>query len=200
MRSRRISRLARICGISIVGGASSAILSSWFIVLLVPKPGLSRTKSLDGNVQWPVRVPADWPGSAMGRASREMAGWRFGRWQTSDVHDVIITDSGWPVPSLRTIELLSWTATSAMNRRVGFPLPASMAANSERGLLPVVPVWPAFAANVAIHATFWMALGCIVNWSRRQCRARRGCCPDCAYDLAPHMRRCPECGRFLSEP
>jgi hypothetical protein len=59
--------------------------------------------------------------------------------------------------------------------------------------LPLLPLWPGFAINVAFYATLSWLLAFAPSTIRRIIRARRNRCPTCAYDTRG-LDTCPECG------
>ncbi|MEO1007691.1 MAG: hypothetical protein AAFX79_03945 [Planctomycetota bacterium] len=63
--------------------------------------------------------------------------------------------------------------------------------------IPLVPVWPGFAANTlcfaGVIATLWAT-----PWIIRRGLRRRGRCHGCGYD-ARDLPACPECGRPSNE-
>jgi hypothetical protein len=67
---------------------------------------------------------------------------------------------------------------------------------TEARILPVRPIWPGFAINIALFTMMWLASLMVVTTVRSTARRRRGRCPRCGYDLRYRVRRaCPECGR-----
>jgi hypothetical protein len=59
--------------------------------------------------------------------------------------------------------------------------------------LPLMPLWPGFAIDVALHAVLSWLL-CFAPFTlRRVLRARRGRCLGCGYDMRG-LDACPECG------
>jgi hypothetical protein len=67
---------------------------------------------------------------------------------------------------------------------------------TEARVLPVRPIWPGFAIDIALFTMAWLASFVVVTTVRSTARRRRGRCPRCGYDLR-HLERaaCPECGR-----
>ncbi len=61
---------------------------------------------------------------------------------------------------------------------------------------PLRPIWPGFAINTLVHATFlWLLIpGPFVL--RRFIRVRRGLCPACAYPMG-ESHVCSECGNAV---
>ena len=60
-------------------------------------------------------------------------------------------------------------------------------------LLPLTPLWPAFALNTLLYATLTWLLSCALLALRRFRRIRRGLCPTCAYPTG-ESSVCSECG------
>jgi len=66
-------------------------------------------------------------------------------------------------------------------------------------LLPLLPIVPGLAVNVAFWTGAWMMLIAPLIHLRGIRRGRRGLCPDCKYDLRGCASdRCPECGRSIA--
>lgn len=62
-------------------------------------------------------------------------------------------------------------------------------------LVPWHPVLPGLILGAFVYAVPPALVGWIIGRARRAHRRRRGCCPECAYDLlGDFTRRCPECG------
>lgn len=105
---------------------------------------------------------------------------------------------GWPMPALTCS--IHWV-TQVRNADIiyavhgGVQLPRD--ANFEPRALPLTPVWPGFAVDVAL----WSAVGFVLTGGcgalRRLRRRRRGQCLCCGYLLTglPRGHACPECGR-----
>jgi hypothetical protein len=66
---------------------------------------------------------------------------------------------------------------------------------TEARVLPLRPIWPGSAINVALFTMVWLASHVVVTTARSTVRRRRGRCPCCGYDLRHRARTaCPECG------
>ncbi len=66
-----------------------------------------------------------------------------------------------------------------------------------RGIvLPLLPIWPGFAANTLFYAALLWLLICAPFALRRILRLRRGLCPKCAYPIG-ESAVCTECGKPL---
>lgn len=66
---------------------------------------------------------------------------------------------------------------------------------SDARALPLRPIPRGFAIDTAFYAAIWLPLLIAPRAIRRHRRARRGLCPNCAYDLRtlPATSPCPEC-------
>ncbi len=67
----------------------------------------------------------------------------------------------------------------------------------DRGAVPLMPIWPGFAGNVAVFSLPWVAVFFGAPAVRHLLRRRRGACVACGYDLraTPPNSPCPECGQ-----
>jgi hypothetical protein len=135
------------------------------------------------------------------------------RTETSAPFGVIVatsTDAGWPLyaPTGRIIwphnSYLEWRANGqAMkpDRKVecGWAYSAIVTTpkfrTTETLLVPLRPVWPAFAFNTVFYAAvLWMLFAAPFALRKWQ-RIKRGLCPKCGYDLrGTDSAACPECG------
>lgn len=61
-------------------------------------------------------------------------------------------------------------------------------------LLPIAPIWPAFAINAAFWAAMCWLVWRIAGWMTRWQRGLRGMCGWCAYPIGTSPV-CTECGR-----
>ncbi len=65
-------------------------------------------------------------------------------------------------------------------------------------VLPLKPVWPAFAGNSLLFAGLLAIPVCLLLWARLialRRRVRRGWCPQCGYNLrSNYADGCSECG------
>jgi len=63
--------------------------------------------------------------------------------------------------------------------------------------LPLTPVWPGFALDMALWGGLWLGLAWLLRSSRRRWRARKNRCIHCGYPRTglPADTPCPECGR-----
>ena len=109
-------------------------------------------------------------------------------------HHVQVLTTGWPCLALEG----PWTL---MNGRLkaGWLLITRWERRNSVVTFPLHPIWPGFAVNTLLYATFlWLLIpGPFVL--RRFLRVRRGLCPACAYDLRHGEHdACPECGRLPS--
>ncbi|CAN5779690.1 hypothetical protein BH11PLA1_BH11PLA1_19620 [soil metagenome] len=114
--------------------------------------------------------------------------------------------TGRVVPTVATIRSVAagWPfigLTSAQFRCHGAPKPTDYWAivladgpTHYGARLPCLPVWPAFAANVAIFGSVLFVPTALVQVVRHVYRRRRGCCAKCGYSLEALMgEKCPEC-------
>lgn len=108
------------------------------------------------------------------------------------------SSAGWPCLALTGVELNHSkpnVAYNNMNCLIETPLQMQDGSIMVSRYLPIRPIWPGFAINTVIYATFlWMiTLGPFKL--RRHLRRKRGSCLKCGYDLnhADH-KACPECG------
>ncbi len=64
------------------------------------------------------------------------------------------------------------------------------------GVIPLRPIWPAFAFNTVFYATILWLLITVPLVFRRSVRRRRGLCVACGYPLGDSSV-CTECGRAV---
>jgi hypothetical protein len=104
---------------------------------------------------------------------------------------------GWPLKALScSVHWRQQVANADIIYRVegGVQLPRDADFNPRA--LPLRPVWPGMAVNVALHASLWMGLTLALAAERRRWRRRHGLCIGCGYSgsgLAADAA-CPECG------
>lgn len=69
-------------------------------------------------------------------------------------------------------------------------------------ILPLLPIWPGLAADVAFYGLAWAVLLYSPLVVVRRLRRTRGGCPKCGYTLEglPPGAPCPECGRGAGNP
>ena len=79
-----------------------------------------------------------------------------------------------------------------------FPLQRNTAGGTQYRLAPLRPIWPGFAVNTLVYATFLWLLICGPFALRRFTRLKRGLCPACAYPRG-EADVCSECGKPLPE-
>lgn len=107
--------------------------------------------------------------------------------------------SGWPCLALEGVKL-SQSQVFAKSKfqthwLIENPLQIEKRLKSDKHYLPYRPIWPGFAINTLIYATFLWLLTLAPFQLRRHIRRKRCSCLKCGYDLnhADHDI-CPECG------
>ena len=173
--------------------------------------------------QWQYRTLRDWLESA-GRRRRVLFGFlgtdSGGNMHSTEQDPRIIsqqTCNGWPLHALWGEQ---WSmrgdasADGTMDRMLwAIKAPSAIGAFEAWSprLLPLRPIWPAFAINAMFYgAMLWLLLSlpAIPRSVRRRIRAHRGRCTACGYDLrgfrgrgrASENNLCPECGATASKP
>ena len=124
-------------------------------------------------------------------------------------NQVLRVRAGWPMPSLsgerwhfghpiETAVLAGEPAgrTDDALFHATFPVIRMRASGSTERPIPLLPIWPGFAANTLSYAVIlWLLIpGPFVL--RRYLRMRHGLCPGCAYPMGD-APVCTECGRPL---
>ncbi len=102
---------------------------------------------------------------------------------------------GWPRLAVidRSAEELGGKSASAMSG--GLSIRWTNGQKRPESVLPLVPLWPGFAGNVAVFGLGWLLSIRTVKCARRRIRERAGRCPTCRYDLNGLTGGvCPECG------
>ena len=124
-------------------------------------------------------------------------GFRFAGWPAFAVRSrVSLYQQGHNCSPMQTPKYVNgWTLPPLVLLERGYPtskLPAWLHAQPERRL-PLVPMWPGFVINTFFWGTVsWLTLtgfGSLI----RKCRAHKGLCVRCKYNLAG-LETCPECG------
>lgn len=138
----------------------------------------------------------------IGRSTPLPAGWTgellLPRPWPLDARAVVVRHSGWPLRAFCSGRFLfhedrysDWGMI-----RLGGPSSNGMAFDRS---LPISPVWPGLAINIAAFTlAWWLLLGgfsIITGSARRRRRKARGQCPKCGYDIfGNYPAGCPECG------
>jgi hypothetical protein len=94
--------------------------------------------------------------------------------------------SGWPLVCLKTADLRIENATARLAR------PDRSIAN-----IPFIPIPSGLSIDMGLFSCVWTAVLVWPRWMKRRIRLRRGCCPDCGYDLRglpEEAECCSECG------
>lgn len=174
--------------------------------------------------EWPMDVPETWQRPTTMTALRgfgvERTTWQSfptmglrltqprtvgGERRSGRAAKVTIHRAGWPMRSLRAIEMTEGFAgdvrpagVRASVWREGIVVSGMPGWTKIHGRqrLPVEPVWVGSAVNTGAYALGWGAAWFgVFGWRglRRRWRERRGLCPSCGYD-AGEAERCPECG------
>lgn len=157
---------------------------------------------------------------ATSAAALEYPGDEYGLWGAGSLAGMWIASVA-PLPGdVRTIALAVWCAGAPLMALAGWPLDALRL--SRRAWLAawlavafLLCLWTIGAhrsyeravsrnGSLTAYVLFSLNFGSYLVWPglvalgllRRRRRARRGCCPDCGYDLTGNVTgRCPECGR-----
>jgi len=192
---------------TLVLGCIATLTSAWIGAAFLPVSAAGR---MTKDVGWILPAPSTWSETAAVRHSWTASGVQehrlLGSLRVANcapggcpvARSVVV--AGWPIPSLAAlVEQKGGQSNWTMS---GFELPSwfcspFVADTSIGRRLPIAPLWPQFAANVAIWgAALWFAQLVLGLWRRRRCRQRRsaGRCSVCGYELRGRMAICPECG------
>jgi hypothetical protein len=125
---------------------------------------------------------------------------------------IAVDTRGWPMPALRVLVCapLSPDAPAIFVPEGGVLLPRRTLGLAPESLasvrlLPMMPLWPGLAANVAAFGAVWWSVLALAKTGlaavRRGGRESRGLCPACGYDLQGSLDAgCPECGWGRAAP
>ena len=201
--SRWVRRVVVVAAL-LVGGAVVNVAVVWGCVIFV-KAGPTVAPAAIPDV--PVTLHPEWEpsltyqvSSSVGRRCEVWLNHTLGRYpgQTSRGGTVVVDSFGWPIVSLRRVELLTsirkfeeWSGA----RRPGVVVPwLSGVRDPHRPIRFPVDIVPlAFAANTLFYAFLMAApwlVWKLVRWVRRP---RMGLCRACGYDVRG-LAMCPECG------
>jgi hypothetical protein len=202
---KRWVRHVRTTAICLLLGVALTVVVTWTLAGLLPSPQ-GRPVGL-GPVPDPGPVPA-WFGEGddmiaskrTDALGQRMSIWGFRLDDPGRTRVLVRVDYGILAPALRryhfeqfpplsgpSLPKLSWLQTGVQN-----PMARSQATFG-RGRLPVLPIWPGFAIDVAAFATLcWLLLLGSLG-VRRTIRRRHDHCVACGYDLRG-FNTCPECG------
>ena len=119
--------------------------------------------------------------------------------------------AGWPLPALWGAKVAETDHDESHHvAAIGLPVNVDlrfvfhsrvMIKDAVPRLLPLAPCWPGLLVDTALLAIPMALLVLGARRTRRLWRRRRGCCPQCGYDLrGGDAGGCPECGRRGLEP
>ena len=161
------------------------------------------------SVNSPESLPPEWDIDRP--AERFVPGWASGLLPLEPPEGVIgnaaVEGSGWPAVAMRTRYYEGWRSIAGQAggqyfRQVTEGILLTPKAAVRWGCmlyrakaLPLRPLWPGFAINMAFYAVLLWMLWLSPFVVRRVIRRKRGLCIKCGYDLrgAEH-EVCPECG------
>lgn len=206
---------ARTVALFALLGAIITALLAWMFAALgsVARPGRIAIANSKMNIEagdWPINVPRHWPEphltvSLSGRGVE--CDHAFGTGLMRD-YQVSVLRTGWPLKALQWTNLIVMDLEKGESHETlgwGIDVPAWLEAYAEdstggmhmRRRLPLEPVWPGFALNVAMFGGgLWLILrgrGAV----RRHLRTKRGQCRECGYPIGS-LQVCSECGRPTS--
>lgn len=205
----------------VVMGAATNVLTAWGCTVW-SSLGFAPNQPL--ATAWPIETPRHWPAPTAMTALRGFGVQRT-TWQSfpsmrapstrqrivggprmnGQAATVTIHLAGWPMRSLRAVEMTEGFANDARPTgvqpstwREGIVI-AGMPAWTKihgRQRIPIDPLWTGAAVNTGVYALAWGAAWFgLFGWRRvrRRRRTSRGLCPACGYD-ARGADTCPECG------
>jgi hypothetical protein len=134
--------------------------------------------------------------------------WGEGEQPSANSAYIAVIARGWPLPSMYSYEevgprVRGGGPRGAFRDHAGIVIAAPQRPNTGQApfhavILPLMPVWPAFALNTLLFACIlaipvWVLRG--VRSITRRRHVRRGLCPQYGYNLRHNFEhRCSECG------
>lgn len=206
-------RWARLFLIAAILGNAMTCAVAWGCLLWAPSNNAPPMRVLDPGHAMVERLALRRPQHRMGKFDRAVlfensgTGWQVRRvlagyaqiHHASDLNQNSLTHvaAGWPRLALSAERV---TVHGQSEQRDAIALTSVPGADPGRSsLVPIRPVWSAFAANTLLYASLAFVLMLSWRYARRAHRIRKRRCPECAYSLnaLPAARngvRCPECG------
>ena len=195
-------RLVARAVVSLSGGLISTVAVAWTCSAFSPLPAAVKPFA---SRSWPSPPPRTWRGppsivrSGAGFGIRVTNAFGAGSQITDAVSTTMVeVASGWPALAFRTTWTQEHYAGTPRNQFWSSPPTSSFGDIALSSLpspryLPVTPLWPGFAANLAILSVpAFLVMHCTERWSTAK-RRSRSLCQTCSHPLAG-LKRCPECG------
>ena len=93
-------------------------------------------------------------------------------------------------------QIVQWDDTTVTLRKSS-EVPPALGWLGRGRILPCRLLAGGFALDTVLYGAAWFGVLHLTGLARRRRQRRRGCCPDCGYDLAHAAHECcPECGRM----